>query len=100
MTSRQTLETADGFTHASSVIVVRWGVAESGIVTCAPGPNVNAPPNFPAAVHAAPDTVPVFNLPDTSATWVPEPSSNEYAATRLVWPSEVPALRCTVSSSV
>jgi hypothetical protein len=86
MTSRQALEAVAGFTHASSVIaVVSWSDVELGTLTRALEPlKRSALPNFPDAVHVAPEIVPVFPFPDASATVVPEPSSNEYAATRPV----------------
>src|SRR6185503_15569722 len=43
--------------------------------------NDSAPPFRPAVVHVAPLSVPVFPLPETSATVGPLPASNEYAAT-------------------
>jgi hypothetical protein len=45
--------------------------------------NDNAEPNLPEVVHEAPSTDPVFPLPERSKAEVPEPSSNEYAATRV-----------------
>src|SRR2546427_391193 len=85
MTSRQLLFTVDGFTHASKVIpVVSCKDAALLMVTCAPVPlNTSARPYLPEAVHVAPLIVPVFPLPEASATVVPVPSLNEYAATRL-----------------
>jgi hypothetical protein len=44
---------------------------------------LSALPYLPAAVQVAPDTIPVLPFPDESATVDPEPSPNEYAATRL-----------------
>src|SRR5919201_3362826 len=88
MTSRQAVVTADGFTHASSVMPpVRRNDGASLTVTRALVPlNTSALPNFPAVVQVAPVIVPVLLLPDESATVVPEPSLNEYAATRPdVW---------------
>src|SRR5437868_1224097 len=83
MTSRHTFVTVDGFTHASSVIpVVRCRETESLIVTRELDPlNTRAPPNLPEVVHVALVTVPTFPMPDESATVVPVPSLNEYAAT-------------------
>jgi hypothetical protein len=40
-----------------------------------------APPYRPDADHDAPNTDPVFPLPDTSTTDDPDPASNEYPAT-------------------
>ena len=44
--------------------------------------NDNAAPYLPLLDQAAFAIVPVLLFPDTSATVVPDPSSNEYAATR------------------
>ena len=44
--------------------------------------NVSAVPNFPLVVQVAPLIVPVWPLPETSATVVPVPSLKLYAATR------------------
>jgi hypothetical protein len=41
-------------------------------------------PNLPAAAQVVFATVPVFPFPDESATVVPDPSSNPYAATKPV----------------
>ena len=75
---------ADGRTHASSVIpVVRSSELASGTVTQSFTPSkLNADPNRPAALHTAPETEPTFPFPDESATLEPEPASNPYAATR------------------
>jgi hypothetical protein len=43
--------------------------------------NAIAPPYRPCNDHDAPNTDPVFPFPDTSATDVPDPASNEYPAT-------------------
>ena len=74
-----------GLTQASSVMpVVNLSDGASGIVTMALLPlNTSAFPNLPVAVHVAFAIVPVLPLPEMSLTVVPEPSSNEYAATRL-----------------
>src|SRR5262245_59267151 len=82
MTSRQALLTTEGLTHASSVMpVVRCSDAASGMVTIAFEPlNDSALSNFPV-VHVALAIVPVLPLPDRSATVVPAPSLNAYAAT-------------------
>src|SRR5262249_29289383 len=85
MTSRQLDVTTAGFTHASSVIpVVRCSEAESGIETRALVPlKESASPNLPDVVHVALVIVPVLPFPEASATDVPDPSSNPYAATRF-----------------
>jgi hypothetical protein len=44
--------------------------------------NTSALPNFPDVVHVVFATVPVFPVPEESFTVVPEPSLNEYAATK------------------
>src|ERR1700690_3096944 len=77
------LVTEEGFTHASSVIPApRCREAESLIVTRELDPlKTRAFPNLAAPVHVVFVRVPVFPLPDESATVVPVPSSNEYAAT-------------------
>ena len=76
--------TVDGLTQASSVIpVVRCSDAASGIVTSALVPlNCNALPNLPDVDQVAFVIVPLLPFPDASATVVPDPSSNPYAATR------------------
>src|SRR5262249_16196133 len=76
--------TVDGFTHASSVIpVVRCSDAASGTDTNDDVPlNDNADPNFPDPDHVAPLIVPLLPFPEESPTVVPDPSPNEYAATR------------------
>src|SRR5512135_1695541 len=62
---------------------VRCSEAESGMVTRALVPlNTSALPDLPALVHVAFAIVPVFPFPDASATVVPVPSLNEYAAIR------------------
>src|SRR4029077_17165495 len=88
MTSRHVVSTADGLTHASSVMPVeRCKDGSSGIVTLAPPPsNWSAPPLTPLGVQVALAMVPSFPRPDQSMTCVPAPSSNEYAATRPVPP--------------
>ena len=54
----------------------------SGIVDPALVPlKTSALPNLPAVVQVALATVPLLPFPDESATVVPEPSSNAYAAT-------------------
>ena len=70
-------------THASNVIAaVKCNDAASGTVTNELDPlNDNADPYFPDPDQLVPDTVPAFPLPDASATAVPDPSLNEYAAT-------------------
>src|SRR5690242_7230929 len=85
MTSRQPELTADGLTHASIVIpVVRCSEALSGMVTIALIPlNTSALPYLPEVVHVAFAIVPVFPWPERSATVVPVPSLNAYAATRF-----------------
>src|SRR5262245_9182867 len=96
MTSRQLLVTADGLTHASSVIaLVRCSEAASGIVTNALVPLNDNPPPYIPVVHVAPVMAPVFPLPDASATLIPVPSLNAYAATTpdVVWvPTAVTSL--------
>ena len=71
-----------GSTHASNVIaLVRCSEAESGIVTRELDPlKLNAPPYLPAT-QVAFAIVPLLPFPDASATVVPDPSSNAYAAT-------------------
>jgi hypothetical protein len=84
ITSRHALVTVDGFTHASSVIApVNWSEALSGTVTRELVPlKLSAPPYFPVPAHVVFAAVPVLPLPEASATDVPDPSSNAYAATR------------------
>ena len=74
----------DGRTHASTVIPDdRSSDAESATVTQSFTPSkLNADPNRPAALHAAPDTVPAFPRPDESTTLDPELEFSPYAATR------------------
>ena len=74
----------EGSTQASNVIPVdSCNDAEFGTVTTELVPlKLNAPPNFPAVLHVAFATVPLFPFPDASVTVVPEPSSNPYAATK------------------
>src|SRR5436190_2994152 len=83
MTSRQALETVAGLTHASKVMPpLSCSDVEFGTLTRALVPlNTSALPYLPAVAHVVAETVPVFPLPDESATDVPVPSSNEYAAT-------------------
>src|ERR1043165_4616020 len=83
MTSRHTLVTVDALTHASRVIpVVRCNEAVSLIFTVAFVPlNESALPYLPAVVQVALTTVPVFPLPEASATVLPVPSVKAYAAT-------------------
>ncbi len=73
-----------GLTHASSVIApVRCNDALSATVTRELLPlKLSAWPYFPVAAHVVFAVVPVLPLPDASATVVPDPSSNPYAATR------------------
>src|ERR1700751_4371448 len=44
---------------------------------------LSALPYSPPAVQVAPDNVPALPFPDKSATVDPDPSPNEYAATRV-----------------
>src|SRR5262249_2782251 len=76
---------ADGFTQASSVIpVVRSSDNELGMPTLELVPlKTSAPPNSPAEVQLVFVTVPLLPCPEASLTVVPEPSSNEYEATRV-----------------
>jgi hypothetical protein len=61
----------------------RCNDAESGTFTRAFVPlKTSASPNLPVLVQVAFETVPVFAFPDESATLVPDPSSNPYAATK------------------
>src|SRR3989442_1171153 len=85
-TQRQAVPSALGLTHASRVIpVVRSSEAESGIVTRLDVPlNESAPPKWPALDQDVVETLPALPVPEASATVVPLPSSNEYAATRPV----------------
>src|SRR5205809_8027754 len=75
----------DGFTHASSVRAVdRSSELESATVTQLLVPlNDRALPYLPPAAQVAPEIVPVFPLPEASATVEPVPSSKLYAATRV-----------------
>jgi hypothetical protein len=43
---------------------------------------LNADPYRPDAVHAGPDSDPLFPPPDESTAVAPDPASNPYAATR------------------
>src|ERR1051326_3228575 len=83
MMSLQVLDTAEGFTQASIVMLeVKCKDEESGTSTRELTPlNTRAFPNFEAFVQVALLTVPLFPLPDRSVTVFPEPSSKEYAAT-------------------
>src|SRR4051794_9588545 len=85
MTVRQAVPVAVGLTQASSVMpVVRCSDAESGIATKALVPlKFSAPPNLPVVVCVALVIVPVFALPDASATVVPDASLKLHAPTRL-----------------
>src|SRR4051794_23318440 len=67
-----------GLTQASSVIaLVRCRSAASLMVTQSLTPsNRTAPPYLPVVVQVASRTVPVWPLPVTSVSAVPEPSSN------------------------
>jgi hypothetical protein len=61
---------------------LRWSEALSGTVTRELLPlKVSAFPNLPVAAHAVFAAVPALPFPDASATAVPDPSSNPYAAT-------------------
>ena len=73
----------DGLTHAIMVIAdVTSSEAESGTVTRSFTPsNESALPKRPAGVHAAPLIAPALPRPEASATAVPAPSLNPYAAT-------------------
>src|SRR5262245_13764031 len=75
-----------GLTQASRVMpVVRSRLVECGIVTQSFTPsNDNVPPYRPAAVQVAPDTVPLFPVPDMSAVVAPDPSLNPRASTSPV----------------
>ena len=62
--------------------MVRCSDAESGIVTRELEPlKLSALPYFPTAAQVVFETVPLLPFPEASATVVPEPSSNAYAAT-------------------
>jgi hypothetical protein len=76
--------TVCALTHASNVIApVSRKDGESLIVTFALVPlKTSALPYLPAAVHVAEPMEPAFPFPDRSATVDPDPSLNEYAATR------------------
>ncbi len=80
--------------------VVRSSDAASGIVTRALVPlNVSALPYFPAVVHVAFASVPEFPLPDASATVVPDPSLNAYAATKFDCAEATPASNASMVSA-
>src|SRR4051794_7783568 len=82
-TVRQELPSADGFTHASTVMPVpRCSASESGTVTHVEAPlKLSARPNLPAVVQAAFAATPLLPFPVASGMLVPLPWSNEYAAT-------------------
>src|SRR5262245_52619788 len=82
-TLREALEAAVGKTHASRVApTVRFSEGEWGTVTKPAPLNASALPTLPWVLHVTPlPSVPVLLLPETSATVVPEPSLNVYAAT-------------------
>jgi hypothetical protein len=84
--SRQALVTAVGLTHASSVMpLVRRSDVASATVTLAFVPlKLSAFPYLPWVVQVALLMVPEFPLPERSVVFEPEPSLNEYAATRLL----------------
>jgi hypothetical protein len=77
---------AVGYTHASKVIAdVTFNDADPAMLTRLLTPlKSNALPYLPEGVHVAPLIVPVFPLPDASATVVPVPSLKLYAATNPV----------------
>ena len=81
-TVRQALSPRVGRTQASRVMpVFRSSVAASATVTQSLTPSkLSALPFFPV-VQVAPEMVPALPLPERSASVVPEPASNEYAAT-------------------
>src|SRR4051812_34764872 len=62
--------------------LVRSSELESFTVNQLAPPNDTALPYLPDAAHVVPLTVPMFPLPDESATVAPEPSSKAYAATK------------------
>ena len=76
MTSRHSLVTAVGYTHASSVIaLVSRSEEASGTVTFAFVPlKESAFPNLPCVVHVADPMVPPLPVPEASAVELPEPS--------------------------
>ena len=82
---RQPPPAAVGLTQASSVMpIVRSSEALSGTVTKLELPlNDSAPPKRPIGAQPVAVVVPVLPVPDASATVVPAPSLNPYAAT---WP--------------
>src|SRR3954447_22682238 len=82
--SRQLLRVVAGLTQASRVIpVVSWSEAELAMLTRALLPlKEREPPNLPLVLRVAFAIAPLLPLPDESMTVVPDPSSNEYAATR------------------
>src|SRR5262245_8613616 len=83
ITSRQSLDTAVGLTHASSVMpVVRSSELASGTLTRLLVPlNDSAPPYLPLVDQVVFDVVPTLPLPEKSVTDATAPSLNEYAAT-------------------
>src|SRR5207249_1472575 len=76
--------TVVGYTHASNVIpLVNCSEAALLMVTSALLPlKLKALPYLPDVVQVAPLIVPLLPLPDPSATTVPLPSLNPYAATK------------------
>ena len=76
---------AVGNTHASSVMAaVRSSELESLTVTQSLTPsNDSALPYLPLVVQVAPEIVPVFPLPEVSASVEPVPASKLYAATSV-----------------
>src|SRR3954464_8382637 len=72
---------ADGFTHASIVILVRWRLLLSLTLTMLLVPLNDRPLPYLPVVHVALASVPVFKLPEESAVVVPVPSSKPYEAT-------------------
>src|SRR4051794_14859810 len=83
MTSRHAREIVEGLTQASRVMPeLSCSELEFGTFTRALVPlKFNAPPNLPVVDQVVFKTVPAFPFPEESATVVPAPSSNEYAAT-------------------
>ena len=77
-TTVRQLPSAEGRTHASSVIAfVRSSEFASGVVTQSLTPSkLSAEPYRPAAFQVAPDTVPVLPAADESAAVEPEPALN------------------------
>src|SRR5678815_5940742 len=84
MIACQPLCAAVGMTQASSVMRVSASELELLTTTTLVVPlKLSAPPYLPAT-QVAPLIVPVFALPEASATAVPVPSLNAYAATSPV----------------